>query len=114
MGDLGSRQAHGAVGTDSSPFGASAYTVAFTPAVMSIPTDYEVYHAAILGPAGSTVRWYVDTNFYSHVARGDINDWDPSQSLYVRPGQSMYFYWSVGAGPVPFVSLLVRTPRILG
>ncbi len=109
MGYLGSRQARGAAGDVTNPFGPTRWTVAFTPAVLSIPDDFLVYHIALSGPAPSQVQVFIGTVFYSYAARGDVNDWDPSQLMYVRKGETIFFYWNSGTAPVPVVTLFPHT-----
>jgi hypothetical protein len=87
---LGPRQATGTLNANN-PYVAGAWTVAFDPATLSLPNEFEIWHIAINGPSASSMKIYIDTVFFSNVARGDINDWDPSQVLPMLPVRSCSF-----------------------
>lgn len=110
MSELGDRPATGIKGVDTNPFGAANWTVRFDPKTVQIPIAFVVYHISLKGPAPSTLQVYIDTTFYSNVARGDINDWDPNQTMFVRPGQTIYFYWDTASAPAPTVTIFCREP----
>lgn len=112
MANLGQRRANGAA-DNSNPLGAGNWTVTFDQSVLGIQIPFEVYHIAISGPSGSAMQVYLDTEFYSYTSRGDINEWDPSQPMHVRPGQTIYFYWNSSITPIPVVSLFCREPSLL-
>lgn len=112
MGNLGSRPATGKLDRNN-PLGTNFWTVTFDPPKLAIQIPFEVYHIAISGPTGSSFQLYIDSAFYSNVARGDINDWDPSQPMHMRPGQTIYFYWNTGSGTAPMVSIFCREPSPL-
>jgi hypothetical protein len=107
--DLGNRQAVGAH-NPLNPYVAGAWTVTFDPATLSLPNEFDVWHIAISGPSASSMRVYVDTVFFSNVARGDINDWDPSQTLRVKAGQELLFHWNTPGGSAPNVTIFCRQP----
>lgn len=107
---LGSRDARGQKLVTTNPFGAANWSVVFDPKTLSIPSGFDVWHISLTGPAASTLRVFLDTTFFSNVARGDINDWDPNQVMFVRAGQTIYFYWDSAAAPAPAVTLFCRTP----
>lgn len=109
MGNLGQRSKQGTVDQDN-PFLSGGWAVSFSPADLTIQTQFEVYHVAISGPSGSRFQVFIDTTFYDYVARGDINSWDPSQPMHVRPGQTIHFYWNTSAGTAPRVSIFCREP----
>jgi hypothetical protein len=104
---LGSRSATGVTNLDN-PLGAGFWTVVFTPRDLAIGVNYEVYHAAISGPANSNFQVWIDSTFYDYAVRGDINSWDPAQPMAVQPGNSLYYYWNTSATPVPKVTLFCR------
>lgn len=112
MADLGNRMKNGTLDAEN-PLLTGGWTVVFHPQDTALPADYIVYHIAILGPPGSSFRVYIDRVFYSNVARGDINEFDPSQPMYVRRGQSLFFYWNTAAGNRPQVSIFCREPSPL-
>lgn len=90
------------------PLGSGNWTVAFTPADLATRVHSQVHHIAIAGPAGSSFQVYIDTTFYDYVARGDVNSWDPSQTMPVQAGQTLYFYWNTAATPAPKVTLFLQ------
>ena len=114
MSFLGYRQASGVLGTDSAdPYGIGMWVVTFDPAVMSISTgDFEVYHIALKGPTGSQFQVYLDRTFYDVNNHGDVNSWDPNQTLHMNGGQTLYFYWNSAATPAPTVTLWLRQPDL--
>jgi hypothetical protein len=71
------------------------WTVQFTPAVININQQpFEVYKIIVSGASGSTFTVYVDTWQWDNVQVGQINSWDPNQTLLLNPGQTLYFFWS--------------------
>lgn len=109
MGNLGSRQVTGAV-DPTNPVTAGGWTCAFTPSVLNILQQFEVYHIAVKGPVGSTFQVFQDTTFYDAVSRGDLNSWDPSQPMLVQPGRTLYFYYDTATSPAPLVTIYCREP----
>ena len=90
------------------------YTVVFDPQVlgMNLPR-FECYHIVISGPAGSSFTIYVGANFYDNVTPGDVNSWDPNQTMKLQLGQNIYFYWNTGTGTVPMVTMYFQEPSPL-
>jgi hypothetical protein len=88
-------------------FNAGNYTVTFDPNTIGIAQPvFECYHIVISGPAASSFRIYIDNNFYDNVVHGDVNSWDPNQTMKLEAGNVVHFYWSVGTGtPVPTVTM---------
>lgn len=103
---LGSRVKQG-VADKNNPLGAGNWTVTFTPTDLA-QVHAQCHHIAIAGPAGSSFQVFLDTTFYDYVARGDINSWDPSQTMPIVPGQTMYFYWNSAATPAPSVTIYLQ------
>ena len=108
MSFLGVRQATGRVGVTSNPFGTANWTATFDPALLSIPISFEVDHMTLKGPVNSQAQVFIDTTFYSNVQRGDVNDWDPSQTFHIQGGSSIFFYWNTAVAPAPFVTIWCR------
>lgn len=106
MGHLGKFQRTGA--TDASnPVLAGGWTITFRPA--DLPrVEAEVYHIAVQGPSNSQFQVWIDTTFYDNVVRGDINSWDPSQPMHVRPGDTILFYYNTAATPAPKATIFLR------
>lgn len=90
------------------PVFAGGWTITFersdTPRV-----PFEVWHAAIKGPANSTLQVYLDETFFGNVVRGDINDFDPFQAILVDPDTNIYFHWSVASGSAPTGTVFFRS-----
>jgi hypothetical protein len=98
--------------TGQNPFGNGNYTITInaTDLAMNLPL-FECYHIVIDGPIGSAFQIYVGANFYSNVAQGWKNEWDPSQTMKLQLGQNIYFYWDVGTGtPVPTATMYFQEP----
>lgn len=93
------------------PILATAWTVEIRPDDGLPPADFEVYHIAITGPGG-TFRVYLDDELYSVAVRGDINEYDPNNAIFVRRGQTIFFYWSTGSGSAPRVWIRCRQPEV--
>lgn len=72
--------------------------------------EFEVYHAAVKGPASSTFEVWIDDTFYDNVVRGDINSFDPTQPMLIRPGDSFFFHYSTNAGAAPKATAFFREP----
>ena len=110
--NLGDRLKRG-VADPQNPVLANGYTVSFGPA--DLPKQAcEMYHAAIMGPAGSTFQVWKNTHFYDNVVRGDLNSWDPAQPMLIEPGDTIYYYWSLGApSAVPVVSIYLRRASLI-
>lgn len=102
---LGSAVATAKVSIDG--LNAGNYTVTFDPSTIGIQEPaFECYHIVVAGPAGSTFRIFIDNNFYDNVIHGDMNSWDPNQTMKLISGNTVYFYWSVGTGtPLPTVTM---------
>lgn len=115
MRELGFRQASGIIISDNTnPFGNGLYAVRFTPELFAFSAnEFEVYHMSVTGPGGSALQVWVNTTFYDTTPRGDINSWDPSNALHMYGGQTLNFYWSLGTGTVPFVTVWCRELSVL-
>lgn len=112
--ELGLRQTFGAIDNSGrNPYGVGRYTAVFDPKILAMTANtYEIYHMALRGPSGSTLEVWIDQAFYETTPRGDLNSWDPSQPLYMRGGQTLYFFWSLGGATPPFVTIWCRTPAL--
>lgn len=107
MGYLGKLTLAGAPDADN-PVQAGGWTIAFTPAAIGIRVNAEVYHIAVQGPPSSQFQVYIDTTFYDNVVRGDINSWDPSQPMFVRPGDTVFLHYNTAGGSAPKATLFFR------
>jgi hypothetical protein len=105
--DLGPRSAFGVL-DPSNPLGAGNWTVTFPPSVLTITTpQFEVYHIALTGPGGffSVFR---NEDFWDTSLLATQNSWDPSQPMLLRSGDTVFFYFSIGTGTRPQVTLWLR------
>lgn len=87
------------------------YTVTFDPKTIGVTVgSFECYHMVIEGPPGSTFKIFVGTRWWDNVNRGDVNSWDPNQTLKLHQGDTVYFYWSAAppALPVPNVTMFFQ------
>lgn len=90
---LGSRWKFGAA--DSTGENTGNWTIAFTPADLNVNMPYfEVYKMVISGAPGSSMDVFVEGNQWDTTIAADLNSWDPVQPLQMRPGESLYMYWS--------------------
>lgn len=108
---LGFRQATGTLISDgSNPYGNGFWVVTFDPKILAVGSnDFEIYHIALKGPTGSKIEVWVDRTFYDTTQHGDVNSWDPNETLHMNGGQTLYFYWNVSATPAPFVTIWMKT-----
>ncbi len=106
-GYLGSRQATGVLSPANLNV-AGAWVVTFRPQDMPVE-PYDVYHIALKGPRGN-FQVYIDDAFYSAAVRSDLNEYDPKQTMHVRPGQTITFHFSSTTTPQPVVNLWLRQP----
>lgn len=106
---LGPAEASGVIAPAGS-LNAGKWTVTFDPHTLGISLPrFECYHIAIKnGPPGSTFTMYVGTNLWDSVAPGDVNSWDPNQTLKLQQGQTLFFYWNTGTGTAPDVTLWLQ------
>lgn len=74
------------------------------------PEDFEVWHIALLGPAGG-FRVYIDDTYYSSDDRSDQNEYDPKNAMYVRAGQAISFHFKSASTPQPIVNIFARQPK---
>lgn len=70
----------------------------------------EIYQIGIDGPIGSSFRLFRNTHLWNAVNQGWQNSYDPQQALIIRPGDTLFFYWSMGPPnlPVPTAKLWIR------
>src|SRR5215469_50362 len=91
--ELGSRFLKGAADTTQNNTG--NWTVTFDKSVFTTEMpQYELYHIVLHGAAGSSFNVFIDNREYDTNVAGDQNSWNPPQPMILRPGQTVYFYWS--------------------
>jgi hypothetical protein len=106
---LGTRSANGQ--PDQTGFNPGNWTVTFDQAALNVNVPFfEVYHIVVIGAAGSTFTVFVDQQHWDASNNGQINSWDPSQPLLLKPGNTLYFYYSdpVTDGTPPNVDVWLR------
>jgi len=71
---------------------------------------FEVCHIVINGASGSSFTMWIDNYQWDSNQNGFSNSWDPSVPMPLRPGQSLYFFWSDPAndGTPPTVTIWLR------
>ena len=116
VSDLGDRQATGVLGTDAgAPYGAGNWVVTFDPEKFAVATgEFEIYHIALTGPTGSKFQVFIDRTFYDANNHGDLNSWDPNNTLHlIGGGSTLYFYWNTGVAPAPEVTIWLKESSAL-
>ena len=70
----------------------------------------EIYQISIDGPVGSSFTVYRNTVRWNTVLQGWSNSWDPVNPLYLRPGDSLFLYWTapISQQPPPTAVFWIR------
>jgi len=112
---LGERTSVGEIdNSGDNPWGTGFWVVKFDPAKLSVATgEFEIYHLALTGPAGSRVQWWNDRTFFDITNHGDVNSWDPNEPCHIMGGNTIYLWWNSAALPRPSVTLWLRMPPVL-
>ena len=82
----------------------TGWDVIFTPVDLNVQeTEFEVFHIFLDGPIGSAMTVLIDGKRWGS-ADGWNNEWDPSQPMIVRYGESVQFCWNTAfaAGPYTY------------
>lgn len=91
------------------PFGRGNWMITAAPQDLNCHVGQaEVYQIAIDGPPGSQMKMYRNMRPWNFVLQGWSNYDDPQQPLYVRPGDSVFFYWNTAIAPPPTAVLWLR------
>ncbi len=93
------------------------WTVTFDSSVINVNVPFfECYQITVTGAPGSTFTVFINLQSWSQSNNGQLNAWDPSQPLYIRPGDTIYFYYSDPAtdGIPPVVTLWLRYDQDIG
>jgi hypothetical protein len=104
-------QSQGQVQADQTGNNPGNWTVTFGPDDLNCNLPYfEVAHIVLQGAAGSSFTVWIDNFQWDANQNGFSNSWDPSVPLPLRPGQTLYFYWSDLAtdGTPPMVTIWLR------
>lgn len=109
--DLGSRVASG-VSDPNNPIAAGNWTVAFPVNLLAVTVpQFEVYKMIVTGGAPrATFNVYRNNNVWDTSIYAVNNSWDPQQTLKLRFGDSLYFYYSDPAtdGFMPTVTIWLQ------
>jgi hypothetical protein len=91
-------------------FVAGSWTVAATSDKLNSKVALaEVYQITVMGgPVGSSFLLYRNSQLWNTVLQGWNNNYDPLNPLYVRDGDSLFFYWNSSVAPAPVVSIWMR------
>ena len=94
---------------------AGNWTAVFTPQVIGIQLpNFECYHIVVDGgPAGSKFTVTIGTRLYSSVTPGFDTEWDPSQTMKLESGDTVYFYWNSGTGTAPTVYMYFQESELI-
>lgn len=87
------------------------WTISFTPDVINVNvSQFEIYHMVVKGANNTTLTVFVDGGQWDVATYGTLNAWDPEQPLIMRPGQTLYFYYSdpVSDGTPPVATIWLR------
>lgn len=70
----------------------------------------EVYQITINGPVGTTFKLLRGTRLWNDVVQGWSNVYDPTNPLYIRPTDTLFFYWraDITRLPIPTVTIWLR------
>lgn len=104
-------QAQGQVALDNTGQNPGNWTVHFDPLTINCSLPYfEVCHIVVNGAAGAMFSVFIDNFQWDTNQNGFANSWDPAVPLPLRPGQSLYFYYSDPAtdGTPPSVTIWLR------
>jgi hypothetical protein len=107
-GYLGKFTRNGKTSQDN-PVEPGGWTIEFSPADLP-KVVCEAFHMAVQGPPSSQFQVYIDNTFYDNVVRGDINSWDPSQPMLLRPGDTVFLHYNTASGTAPKATLFLREP----
>lgn len=109
MSDLGRRPAAGRTAGVINKVTSGAWVVTF--ALVDMPREpYEIWHGVARGPGGFA-EMYLDEEFVEVLENGRRNVYDPNVPLFVMPGTTPSFHWSIATGNAPTVTLFLRTPE---
>jgi hypothetical protein len=72
--------------------------------------QFELYHATVTGvPGGGQATIYVNSQLYSFTYPNVGSEWDPSQPMFLRPGDEVDFQWNIASGgQAPIVTAFFR------
>jgi hypothetical protein len=75
----------------------------------NLVAQVEVYQIPINGPVGTTFKLYRNSRLWNDVIQGWSNVFDPVNPLYIRPGDSLFFYWRAPITRLPAPTAVIWT-----
>jgi len=88
------------------------WTIVFDPQTLNCKVaQAEVHQITIDGPIGSGMSLWRNQQPWNQVVQGWANNYDPTNPLYIRPGDSLFFFWHAAAGiwlPAPTATCWLR------
>jgi hypothetical protein len=107
---LGSRQALGAADTTGNNPG--KWTVTFDPNLLNVNvSQFECWKIVVKGAAATaTFDVFINGQQWDISVYAKQNSWDPVQPMILRPGDTLYFYYSTASsdGNQPNVTVWLR------
>jgi hypothetical protein len=83
------------VGPDTTGRNTGNWTVTFDPDDLNSNMPFfEVCHIVVNGAPGSGFTMWIDNYQWDSNQNGYSNSWDPAVPMPLRPGQTLYFFWS--------------------
>lgn len=95
--------------TGINPYGRGNWTINVQQKDLNVfVAQAEIYQIFADGPVGSSFQMHRNTRQWNVVLQGWANNYDPTETIYVRPGDSINFYWNSTRLPAPTVILWLR------
>jgi hypothetical protein len=95
--------------TGANPYGPGNWMITFGPEDLGFSVGQaEVYQASIDGPIGSSFQIWRNLRLWNTVAQGWANNYDPTQPMLLRSGDTVTFYWNSTGSPTPTAGLWLR------
>jgi hypothetical protein len=100
--DLGPTMLLTAVSDPQNKIAANNWTLTADPQALNCRVALaEVYQITVDGPVGFGFDLYRNARLWNRVAQGWQNNYDPQQPLWIRPGDSLFFYWRAASSLLP-------------
>jgi hypothetical protein len=88
------------------------WTIVADPQVLNCHVGQaEISQIGLDGPVGGTVSVYRNQQLWNAVVQGWSNNYDPTNPLYIRPGDTVFLFWKVPVswpGPTPTATIWMR------
>ena len=110
-GNLGDLTAYGIQST-TNKIVSGGWVVTFPQQSLPSNEEFEMWHAAALGPGGY-FRVYLDEKLFGIGENGLFNEYSPKGSaMLIRRGQAISMHWSLTTGTRPQVWIYLRLPEV--